>query len=419
MGLKNVLENVINNISMSQQETKEIEKNAKKIIALLKKSGLNADIGGSLAKGTMIKKKNQDVDIFVTLSKEQIEKFEKLVGKTKLDFEVVHGSRDYLKVIGGETVFELIPVLKLTLIRNAPKGVLSVESKAENVTDFSLIHVKYIKKMISKNKKLANEIRLAKAFCHAQNVYGAESYIGGFSGYALEVLVCYYGSFEKFLKNVEKDKVIDPEKQFKNKNEIFRELNQSKLQSPIILIDPTYKLRNVCAGLMKEAFEKFLESAKKFLKSPSEDYFNKIEFNLNDFLEMAKKEKLAVYKLDIMTDRQEGDIAGTKMKKFFRYIISELKRKEQNVVYSEFIYSGEKNAVGYLAISEKNMIEIVGPKEDMKDAVKSFKKVRGKVYVSKGFVCAQEQVLVSEIFRRQTYPAEGMSVGFEWEKINF
>jgi len=406
MKLEKVLSSVLQEISLSDKEIKQIEKETKDLVKILKKNKLNANIGGSLAKGTILKKDNQDVDIFIVLKPEELTKFEKLVTKTKLKFEVIHGSRDYIQIKKENLTFELIPVLKL-----------DKKAKIDNVTDFSLVHVKYIKSKIGKNKKLADEIKLAKAFCHANKVYGAESYIGGFSGYALEVLVSYYGSFLKFIKKVQSEKIIDPEKQFKKQSEIMRELNQSKLQSPIILIDPTYKYRNVCAGLTKETYELFLQKSTEFLKNPSEEFFHRKSFDLTSFLESAKEKNLAVYELDIKTNRQGGDIAGTKMKKLFKFLIRELERKEQKVEISEFIYSGGQEAKGYLAIRTKEEIEIVGPKPDMEEAVKEFKKVRKTTYLSKGFVCAKEKVVIKDLFTNNTYTAESMGAGFEFKKI--
>ena len=46
------------------------------------------------------------------------------------------------------------------------------------------------------------------------------------------------------------------------------DLNSSKLNSPIIPIDPTYKQRNVLAALSKETFEMFQKSCKEFLENP-------------------------------------------------------------------------------------------------------------------------------------------------------
>lgn len=406
MKVEKVLSSVLQEISLTDKEIKQIEKETKELVKTLKKNKLNANIGGSLAKGTILKKDNQDVDIFIVLKQEELSKFEKLVAKTKLKFEVIHGSRDYIQIKKENLTFELIPVLKL-----------DKKAKIDNVTDFSLVHVKYIKSKIGKNKKLADEIKLAKAFCHANKVYGAESYIGGFSGYALEVLVSYYGNFLKFLKKIQSEKIIDPEKQFKNQSEIMRELNQSKLQSPIILIDPTYKYRNVCAGLTKETYELFLQKSLEFLKNPSEESFHRKNFDLTSFLESAKEKNLVVYELDIKTNRQEGDIAGTKMKKLFKFLIRELERKEQKVEISEFIYSGGQEAKGYLAIGIKEEIEIVGPKPDMEKAVKEFKKVRKVTYLSKGFICAKEKVLIGEIFTNNVYKSESMGTGFEFKRI--
>jgi len=64
-----------------------------------------------------------------------------------------------------------------------------------------------------------------------------------------------------------KDKiVIDIEKHYKNKQAVLMDLNSSKLHSPIILIDPTYKERNALAALSSETFRKFQEVSLKFLK---------------------------------------------------------------------------------------------------------------------------------------------------------
>lgn len=407
MKVDKVLNDVLIKITPENSEINKINEETSKFIKDLAEIGLNANVGGSLAKNTMIKKEKQDIDIFVVFENEEQTKTlgQKLHSKYR-NVEEIHGSRDYFRINKEHFVFEIIPVTKFSKPENA-----------NNVTDFSLIHVDYIKKEIKKNKNLSNEIRLAKAFCHAQNCYGAESYIGGFSGYSLEVLMCYYGSFINFLKKISKEEIIDPKKYFKNKQEIKTELNESKLSSPIILIDPTYKYRNVCAGLRKETFEIFIEAAKKFLKNPSEDFFKKKEFILNNFKTHTKKAKAVVYQISITTDRQEGDIAATKMKKFFEFIKSEIKRKEQEIIDSQFIYTEGKNATGYLAIKEKKEIEIIGPSIKMQEAIKQFKKVRKKVYTKKGFVCAKEKIEISKILNNQNFVAESMGVGFTFKKL--
>jgi len=408
--IQKILNEVLKNVSLTAEEEKKLNQISKKVVTKISKLGLNSQIGGSLAKKTLIKKNKQDIDIFVQFKdKEEMDK--KFCSKIKnLDLEgrFLHGSRDYYTFSQEGTIFEIIPVIKITKPANA-----------ENVTDFSLMHVSFIKKEINKNKRLANEIKLAKAFCHAQNCYGAESYIGGFSGYALEVLIYYYGSFLNLLKKIQRDKIIDPKKQFKNKNEVLREVNQSKLNSPIILIDPTHKYRNVCAGLSNETYAVFLKSAKEFLKNPSIEFFTKREFNLANFLQRTKKEKLVALKFTFTTNKQEGDVAGTKMKKLFRFFIEELKRKEQEVISSEFVYEKGQQAEAYLAMKIKEQIEIIGPKntKEMKLAIENFRKARKVIYFSKGFACAKEKFDLESFFEKQTDIALGMNVGFDWTKL--
>ena len=249
MSMRSVLAEELGLISLSRAEVLELEKIAKGFIASLKKVGIKAYVGGSLAKGTLVRRDVQDVDIFVVFDYgEDVVKLEGVLKKMKLPGELkkVHGSRDYFQVDCGDVVLEVIPVVK----NKDPE-------LAENVTDVSLSHVKYVVGEIKKNSGLADEIKLAKAFCRANRVYGAEGYVRGFSGYALEVLVIYFGSFVKFLKGIGKKNVVDPLKYFKSEREVLSEINASKLNGPVVLVDPTYKFRNVTAGLGDESFVNF------------------------------------------------------------------------------------------------------------------------------------------------------------------
>lgn len=168
------------------KQTKEFVKELKKIFPRN-----NIIIGGSLAKKTMIKKEKQDIDLFICFNKEdEMKIIEEKFEDKKINYKKIHGSRDYFQIEKGSIVFEIVPILKIKKLE-----------EVKNTTDFSPLHVKYILSQIKKRPFLRKEIKLTKAFCLANEFYGAESYIQGFSGYALEVLVCYYGSFLNFLKN--------------------------------------------------------------------------------------------------------------------------------------------------------------------------------------------------------------------------
>jgi len=393
MTIKEILSEELEKIRPSTEEISKLKNISEDFISSLKTKGLIAFIGGSLAKGTLIRKENaQDIDIFVVFDySEDILKLEKVLKGIKLPgvLKRVHGSRDYFQIICDKSILEVIPVLK-----NRDPEI------AENVTDISLSHVKYVGAEVKKNPAIADEVKLAKAFCQAQRCYGAESYVKGFSGYSLEVLVIYFGSFVKFLKGISKVRVIDPLKYFRGEKEVLSEINASKLQSPIVLVDPTHKYRNVCAGLGAETFEKFNVVAKEFLKNPSLEYFERKSIDVEGLKKFAKLNGAKFVEVDLKTDRQEGDIAGTKMKKLLDFFARGLERKQQKVLKKEFDYLGGKIAKGYLVVVERLEIELRGPPEGLDGAVKAFVKAKkGNVINKKGYYWYKEKGGVAEVFK--------------------
>ena len=391
--MKSVLEKELAVISLSREEVLNLQKVAKDFIKQLTSKKIKAYVGGSLAKRTLVRKHGlQDIDIFAVFDcGEEILKLEDILKKLKLPgrLKKVHGSRDYFQIVCDGVLIEVVPVVK----NKNPE-------LAENVTDVSLAHVKYISGEIKKNPWISDEIKLAKAFCWANRYYGAESYVRGFSGYSLEVLVTYFGGFVKFLKGISRKRVIDPLKHFRNEREVLGELNASKLTGPIVLVDPTYKYRNVTAGLGEETFEKFNIVAKKFLKSPSLDFFEWQLIDIEALKNLASRKKAVFVEVGLETDRQEGDIAGTKMKKFFDFFVSELGRMKQKVLAREFDYSGEgKKAKGYLVVEEEKEVEIRGPSVGMVEAVRIFRKAKGaKAFKKKGYWWFRKAVSVKDVF---------------------
>ncbi|MDP3986832.1 MAG: nucleotidyltransferase domain-containing protein, partial [Nanoarchaeota archaeon] len=270
-----ILKKVLEEIDVPKDELIKINKNLEVFIqhikTTIKSLNLEAEIfvGGSFARKTLIRKGDYDIDLFIRFDKKHKDISgitEQLIKKSGLkEVSKIHGSRDYFRIkISENLFFEIIPVKKI----KTPK-------EADNITDLSYSHVKYIKKKIKKEETL-REIRLAKAFCYASRCYGAESYIKGFSGYSLELLIYHYKSFANFIKSMSRIKeklIIDIEKYYKNKNTILLDLNASKVKSPIILVDPTYKTRNVLAALSDETFKRFQKYCADFLKNPSEEKF--------------------------------------------------------------------------------------------------------------------------------------------------
>jgi len=395
MSMKRVLEETALNLLIEKADMNTLKGEANKIISLLReelrKERITAEVfaGGSFAKETLVKEEFFDVDIFVrfdwkyeNISPLLDKVLSKIKRKNKLKIEKLHGSRDYFRIVKGKIVFEIVPVVKI----KKPK-------EARNVTDLSYFHVNYVKKKI---KKLRKEIVLAKQFCKSQKIYGAESYVNGFSGYALECLIIYYKSFEKMLKELAKAKlgervIIDPANHYKKKGDVLFEMNESKLGSPIILVDPTWKERNALAALNRETFEKFQDSARKFLKHPNKSFFEIKKFDVEHFKSKANKERAEFVKIELETNKQPGDIAGTKLKKFSNYLIREIARFFE-IKDKEFDYNGENKAALYLIAKSKGEIIKIGPPKTFEKNVQEFKKQNKNVFEKNGILHAKVKV---------------------------
>jgi len=393
--INSILKEVLKNIEPSKEETKIIDDKLKiflkKLNSEIKKQELKTEVfvGGSSAKKTLIKKEKYDIDIFLRFNKQYRNEdlsdiTENLLGNLG-EMKRVHGSRDYFQIqINNWLFFEIVPVKKI-----------SKPEQSLNITDLSYSHVKYISKKI-KSKKILDDIKLAKAFCHAQKCYGAESYIHGFSGYCLELLIIYYGSFQKFIKeisklNLKEKIIIDLEKHYKNKREIMMELNTSKLLSPIILIDPTFKERNAAAGLSLEALKKFQESCKNFIKSPSIKHFDKALIDFNKLKDNAKKKKLNFIKIELSTEKQAGDIAGSKLRKFAHHLEPEI-AKYFDIKEKEFEYHQQQTAITFISAKPKKEITLTGPQITDEKHAKAFKLKHKNTFEKKGQLYSKQKI---------------------------
>jgi tRNA CCA-adding enzyme len=392
--VNSVLKEVLEKVNPGKEELKtidlELKKFLEKIKHRIKELKLDAEIfvGGSYVKGTLIKKDIYDIDIFLRFDKKyKDEELSKLTEKILENFknkEIIHGSRDYFNIRPNHFLFfEVIPVKKIKNPR-----------EAENITDMSCSHVKYVKTKI-KSKKILDDVKIAKAFCYAKKCYGAESYIKGFSGYSLELIVYYYKGFLKFIKKCASSKedkiIIDIEKCYKNKSEIMMEVNSSKLQSPIVLIDPTYKKRNALAALSEETFKEFQENCRNFLKNPSIKDFEIHYINPEKIKKKAKENKNEFVILKIKTEKQAGDVAGSKLFKFYKHLEKETKRYFE-LKDSDFDYKGNHSAICYFIAKSRREILIHGPNLKDKDNISEFKKRHKKTFTKQGRIFSKEKI---------------------------
>ena len=384
--IKQILNEVLKEIQPDKVYEKEIFSKLDGIIKKINKSQKNikAILGGSGAKGTWLK--TFDADIFALFDykkfREKSDKLsdvlEKVLKKKFKNVARLHGSRDYFQLRQGNFTFEIVPILKI-----------QKAEQAKNITDVSPLHSKWV----LRHKKLINEMKLTKQFCQAQNVYGAESYIRGFSGYICEILTVYYGSFLNLIKNAAKwqDKVVvDVEKYYKGKD-VFKLVNTSKLVSPLIVIDPVQRDRNAAAALSIEKFEAFKKASKEFLKNPSKHFFAKKDL-MPIFLKEEKGNRLIIAKSKPLIGK--ADVIGSKLLKVYEFFKEELQKHNFKILKTDWEWDKKNDAIFYFLFDKKplsNTVLIEGPPIKIKQHVENFKKTHKKTLIKNNKIYAFEQ----------------------------
>jgi len=379
--MKKILDNVLEKIKPTKEEEYKVKEKVNKVLKKINSSikDAKAILGGSGIKGTWLKDAH-DEDVFVCFNyvkyKDKSDQLSDILEKKikgKFKIKRLHGSRDYFQIKDKDSTLEIIPILK---IKKA--------DEAKNITDISPLHALWV----NKHKKLRDDMRLLKQFCKANDIYGAESHIKGFSGYICEILVVNYGSFVNVLKNAVKWKdkeVVDVKKYHKD---AFRVLNSSKLLSPLIVIDPVQASRNAAAALSYEKFSLFKKKAKEFLKKPSISFFEKKEFSIDDVKKKAKKDILFV--LDVKALSGKEDIVGCKLIKALETIRKGIEKEDFKII--DYGWNWDKDALFYFIIKKEKMGKTKihdGPPLRAKEHVKIFRKKYKKTFVSGGVVKAE------------------------------
>ena len=250
--------------------------------------------------------------------------------------------------------------------------------------DVSPLHSAYVIK--NTNTKLKDEIRLAKIFFKANSLYGAETYKKAFSGYSIEILIIYYRSFYNLMKAASKFKnpeIIDPKNHYKNKASVLRLLNESKTKSPLILIDPVQKDRNITAVLSVNNFNKFIKLAKSYLKNKSNKFFIKKETNIL---------KLKNYILiEIVPINKNRNVLGGKLTRSLEYIKDYLNR--EGFIVKNYDWKWNSKVYFWFRLKNENLPlkkKHFGPKIRDEINIKKFKEKwknhkfsieKGKIYV--------------------------------------
>ncbi len=373
---------VLARLRPSPGERRKVKAAVASFVGRLRVPGARVVVGGSIAKDTWISGVH-DIDIFVCFAYNRYKSrsaglsvlLEASLKSSGLEFRRLHGSRDYFQVQWQGFSFEAVPVLDIRR-----------PGQALNITDASMLHARWVKAHVG--EAMADDVRLLKAFCAAQGCYGAESYIRGFSGYVCEVLVAHYGSFKAVLRASLKwkDKEAVDFSGFYRGRRVLGLMNESKTQSPVIVVDPVDKSRNAAAALGMEKLEAFRHAARSFLRRPSESFFSHDLPSAGDMLGSLGA-GVVVEAWPVMGRR---DVVNMKIVKVQQFIVQQLARHGFRLLDSGIKWGGSALLWFRLASVKLPELEILPGPPVSADArhLSAFRKLHSRVVARKGRLVA-------------------------------
>lgn len=390
--MEKLLKEVLNEITPTKEEQEKETKIIEKIFSEIKKFKLEPILVGSLAKKTDLRSE-KDIDIFIKFHKDvprkeleqkAIEIGKKIFKKLKVRYEIDYAEHPY--VIGSYKGYrvELVPCYDVL--------------KPQSAVDRTPLHTSYIKEKVANNEILRNEIRLLKKFMKGINVYGAEAKIQGFSGYLTELLILYYGSFEKTLRNVanwKEQEVIDIEHHWKNS----KDLKYFFSGATLIVVDPVDKDRNVAAAISKQKLSEFVFAARNFLQNPKKEFFfpkEKKPLKKEKILNIIRARGTKVAMLLFKHKRINPNVLYSQLRKTKKFIEKNLSENEFKI-FRAYEWSDEKNSscliFEFSVWKLPNVEHHLGPKifSNEKDQEKFLKKYKNAYIEGDRFVVDKER----------------------------
>ena len=379
---------ILNTIKPSVEDVQKISQVKDIVIQSIVTAAASNDVeveviaGGSTAKGTFLAG-DFDIDLFVrfkTLKKDLSDQLELLLADFSTTHDVmierIHGSRDYFTFAFEGLFFEIVPVKYVEKI-----------SDVENITDMSPLHVVWFKE--NSTPQLQDDIRLAKRFCKSALVYGAESFINGISGHVLDILLIHYGSFDAWIKAVASwggVTVIDTNKEH---DDVFKSINQSKLVSPLIVIDPVDKSRNAAAAMSQEKYNTLIARCNAFLQNPTSKFFVVPSFDLES-LKKKKQQGESLFVLKVTPQVGKKDVVATRILKVFEFLDRHMQLYDFSIRDANWFY-GEDACYLYYFVNITPLDQIVireGPPIHLDEDVKRFRETHPQAFIQEDKLCA-------------------------------
>ncbi|MDW7725733.1 MAG: CCA tRNA nucleotidyltransferase [Candidatus Methanoperedens sp.] len=336
--IEEICESVLSRIKPTDEERSKLAALAGRIIRKIDSLGsergydIKGILVGSSARGTWISGEH-DLDIFIMfpphLDRKHLEEkgleVAKAVSLDAQSSEERYAEHPYIHAVFDGYEVDLVPAFSV----DSASGIKSA-------VDRTPFHNSYV---IFRIKGIEDEILLLKQFMKGIGVYGSELKTHGFSGYLVELLIIYYGSFIKTLVAAcswKKGEIIDPE----NHGTVV-------FDDPMTMVDPTDPARNVAAALSLDNMCIFIDRACEFLEKPSESYFIHALAGVlddNEFVGILGKRGTSLVGVIFDTPDVVEDVLYPQMHKFEDSVCSMLERYDFRV-YNSSVWAGDKAVV--------------------------------------------------------------------------
>lgn len=393
--LKQVLEEAIR-LSTPDEFEVETARRAERILReRLETLGLEFVFVGSYARNTWLKG-NLEIDVFILfpkeLSKKELE--DRIIGigtKVLDEMELRYAEHPYAhgKVFGVEV--DLVPCYK---VESAEKIISAV--------DRTPFHHEWLKERV---KGKENDVRLLKKFLKANNIYGAEYKVRGFSGYLCELLIIFYGSFIECLRNA---------KNWTRKTVIDVKNGRIRTGDCFFVVDPVDERRNVAANLSIDNLAKFVQLSREFLRKPSLEFFvqKRREISVQKLSEALKKRETEIFVVEFERPRIVEDNLYPQLEKASKKLFEVLEKESFLPIRFGFFAKEKCYLVFECAVKELSRIaRKMGPPFEDEENVERFlaKEREFKPFLENGRWWAFE-------IRRHTKPEEAV---FDYIKENY
>ena len=253
-------EEVLATLRPTRQERDHIDGLAGRLLVSIAGSGkAQGMVVGSIARHTWLRG-DRDLDVFMlfdpALPREELElqglALARSIAEAYTDkFHEKYAEHPYINANIDDVDVDLVPCYKV-----------DSATKIQSAVDRTPFHTRYITDKIN---GLIDDVLLLKRFTKAGGIYGSDQMTEGFSGYLCELLVLHYGGFTPLLEAAAGWRphiIIDIE------HHAAKEFDE-----PLVVIDPVDPRRNVAAAVSLDKMAGFVELARGYLESPSDEFF--------------------------------------------------------------------------------------------------------------------------------------------------